>query len=59
MQYGATLFCNTVQFSVTVLIILIYYGPISPTPVNVNCRLKCFVTLVTYCCNNVFVYFNL
>jgi hypothetical protein len=30
----------------------------SPTPVNVNCRLKYFVTLVTYCYNNVFVYFN-
>jgi hypothetical protein len=33
--------------------------PYSPTPVNVNCRLKYFVTLVTYCYNNVFVYFNL
>jgi hypothetical protein len=33
--------------------------PYSPTPVNVNCRLKCFVTLVTYCCKNVFVFFNL
>jgi hypothetical protein len=33
--------------------------PYSPTPVNVNCRLKCFVTLVTYCYNNIFVYFNL
>jgi hypothetical protein len=29
-------------------------------PVKVNCRLKCFVTLVTYCYyNNVFEYFNL
>jgi hypothetical protein len=28
-------------------------------PVNVNCKLKYFVTLVTYCYNNVFVYFNL
>jgi transposase len=36
-----------------------YLRPYSPTPVNVNCRLKCFVTLVTYCYNNVFVYFNL
>jgi hypothetical protein len=34
-------------------------GPVAPTPVKVNCRLKCFVTLVTYCYNNVFVYFNL
>jgi hypothetical protein len=34
-------------------------GPYSPTPVKVNCRLKCFVTLVTYCYNNIFVYFNL
>jgi hypothetical protein len=34
-------------------------GPYSPTSVKVNCRLKCFVTLVTYCYNNVFVYFNL
>jgi hypothetical protein len=34
-------------------------GPVSPTPVKVNCRLKCFVTLVTYCYTNVFVYFNL
>jgi hypothetical protein len=30
--------------------------PYSPTPVNVNCRLKYFITLVTYCYNNVFVY---
>jgi hypothetical protein len=35
------------------------FRPYSPTPVNVNCRLKYFVTLVTYCYNNVFVYFNL
>jgi hypothetical protein len=35
------------------------YGPVAPTPVKVNCRLKCLVTLVTYCYNNVFVYFNL
>jgi hypothetical protein len=34
-------------------------GPVAPTPVKVNCRLKYFVTLVTYCYNNVFVYFNL
>jgi hypothetical protein len=33
-------------------------GPVSPTAVKVNCRLKCFVTVVTYCFNNVFVYFN-
>jgi hypothetical protein len=31
---------------------------ISPTLVKVNCRLKYFVTLVTYCYINVFVYFN-
>jgi hypothetical protein len=24
-------------------------GPVSPTAVKVNCRLKCFVTVVTYC----------
>jgi hypothetical protein len=34
-------------------------GPVAPTVVKINCRLKCFVTLVTYCYNNVFVYFNL
>jgi hypothetical protein len=33
--------------------------PYSPKPINVNCRLKYFVTLVTYCYNNVFVYINL
>jgi hypothetical protein len=38
---------------------ILHYRPYSPTPVNVNCRLKYFVTLVTYCYNNVFVYFNL
>jgi hypothetical protein len=41
------------------LIFQVMYGPIPPTPVKVNCRLKCFVTLVIYCYNNVFVYFNL
>jgi hypothetical protein len=35
------------------------FGPVAPSPVKVNCRLKCFVTLVTYCCNHVFVHFNL
>jgi hypothetical protein len=39
--------------------LFIYLGPVALTPVNFNCRLKCFVTLVTYCYNNVFVYFNL
>jgi hypothetical protein len=34
-------------------------GPVSPRPVKVNCGLKCFVTLVTYCYNHFFVYFNL
>jgi hypothetical protein len=38
---------------------LLLLGPVAPTPVKVNCRLKCFVTLVIYCYNNVFVYFNL
>jgi hypothetical protein len=37
---------------------LIVLGPVAPTPVKVNCRLKCFITLVTYCYNNVFVYFK-
>jgi hypothetical protein len=41
------------------LLFLICLGPVSPTAVKVNCRLKCFVTVVTYCYNNVFVYFNL
>jgi hypothetical protein len=36
-----------------------HWGPVSPTAVKVNCRLKCFVTVVTYCYNNVFVYFYL
>jgi TRAP-type mannitol/chloroaromatic compound transport system permease large subunit len=35
-----------------------YLGPVASTPVKVNCGLKCFITLVTYCYNNVFVYFN-
>jgi hypothetical protein len=39
--------------------LLRHIRPYSPTRVNVNCRLKYFVTLVTYCYNNVFVYFNL
>jgi hypothetical protein len=39
--------------------VLISFRAVAPTPVKVNCRLKCFVTLVTYCYNNVFVYFNL
>jgi hypothetical protein len=42
-----------------IFVISLYLRPYSPTPVNVNCRLKCFVTLVTYCYNNIFVYFNL
>jgi hypothetical protein len=37
----------------------IFLGPVLLTRVKVNCRLKWFVTLVTYCYNNVFVYFNL
>jgi hypothetical protein len=32
---------------------------VSPTPVKVKSRLKWLVTLVTYCYNNVLVYFNL
>jgi hypothetical protein len=34
-------------------------GPVAPTPVKFNYRLKCFVNLVTYCYNNVYLYFNL
>jgi hypothetical protein len=33
-------------------------GADSPTLVKVKCIFKCFVPLVTYCYNNVFVYFN-
>jgi hypothetical protein len=36
-----------------------FKGPVAPTPVKVNCRLKCFVTLFTFYYNKVFVYFNL
>jgi hypothetical protein len=50
------LFNNTYHHDFVYLLLL---RPYSPTPVNVNCRLKYFVTLVTYCYNNVFVYFNL
>jgi hypothetical protein len=59
------IFCNkslkSIHIDIEIVISLpIYFlGPIAPTPVKVNCGLNYFVTLVTYCYNNVFVYFNL
>jgi hypothetical protein len=52
-------FINYFQINQSLAEFLFDLRPYSPTPVNVNCRLKYFVTLVTYCYNNVFVYFNL
>jgi hypothetical protein len=50
---------NVVEGTTALAILLRRLGPVAPTPVKVNCRLKCFVTLVTNCYNNVFVYFKL